>query len=452
MPITADPNSGSGLPCVRSALICIRPARNGVPVRHSAHSGMPQEEGNLASVNFPTDITLFVAIKMIRQEIATMGPDRDRALQLIGHRAMSLTGATGAAIALIDGQIMTCVARSGSLAPDLGARLEIGTGFSGKCIRSGSSLRCDDAQIDDRVDRDSCRALGIRSMIAVPIEQGDRIAGLIEVFSPFAHKFKGTDEIVLEELAKVVSAVLADPRSASTSGNISGPEPDPDGFEREAPARKAADFTFPTLTGIADNLRFSKKLLHASIVILVVAVGVSALGVALWRAWPGVRHRRDVTTLSPRDSSDPEPGIVRTSPLSIPTYANDLGAVRTMAEQGNAAAQFALGTRYANGEDVKQDYSEAARWFTRAAEQGHTMAESILSAYYWQGRGVRQDLTKAYFWLLIAQAGGDQVGRERVAFLASQMAPSQLAAAKAQADQWLREHKVNGVSNLKDGP
>jgi GAF domain/Sel1 repeat len=417
--------------------------RNGVPVRHPAQTGMPQEKSNLASASFSTDTALFVAIKMIRREIAAMGPDRERALQLTVDRALSLTGATGAAIALIDGEIMPCVARSGSLAPEPGSKLQIGTGFSGKCIRSGKSLRCDDAQIDDRVDRDSCCALGIRSMIAVPIEQGNRIAGLIEVFSPFAHKFKGTDEIVLEELAEVVSAVLAAPRSALSSDNRSGPQRDAAGSKWEAPAGKDVEFTL--LAGVADNSEFSKKLIRAAIVILLVAVAVSTLGVALWRVLPGIRHLGDSTTLSPSQGLSPEPGTVGRSALSIPRYANDLAAVRAMAEQGNAAAQFALGARYAIGEDVTQDYGEAVRWFTKAAEQGHPMAESILSAYYWQGRGVPKDLTKAYFWLLVAQAGGDQVGKERVAFLASQMAPSQLAAAKAQADQWLREHKVNAA-------
>ena len=416
-----------------------------LPYGNPAHTGMPQKKGNLASANFSTDTALFVAIKMIRREIAAIGSDLNRALQLISDRALSLTRATGAAIALIDGETMVCVASSGSLAPGPGSRLPTGTGFSGKCIRSGKSLRCDDAQTDDRVDRNSCSALGIRSIIAVPIEQGNRIAGLIEVFSSFAHKFKGTDEIVLEELAEVVSSVLAAPRSASSSEEISGPQRQANGSEAEKPARNDVEFTFQTLAGVGDNSEFSKKLIRASIVVLVVAVVISALGVALWRVWPGVRHRGDASTLSQRDGSSPEAATVRTSPPSIPPYPNDLGAVRAMAEQGNASAQFALGTRYAIGEDVKQDYGEAARWFTRAAEQGHTMAESILSGYYWQGRGVRQDLTKAYFWLLVAQAGGDQVGKDRVAFLASQMAPSQLAAAKAQADQWLREHKRNAA-------
>ena len=42
----------------------------------------------------------------------------------------------------------------------------MGSGFSGECVKSGKVLRSDDADI--RVDQESCRALGVRSIVAVP--------------------------------------------------------------------------------------------------------------------------------------------------------------------------------------------------------------------------------------------------------------------------------------------
>ena len=41
------------------------------------------------------------------------------------------------------------------------------------------------------------------------------------------------------------------------------------------------------------------------------------------------------------------------------------------AEQGNAEAQFILGTMYASGRGVPQDYKEAVKWYRLSAEQGH---------------------------------------------------------------------------------
>ena len=62
-------------------------------------------------------------------------------------------------------------------------------------------------------------------------------------------------------------------------------------------------------------------------------------------------------------------------------------ALRQFAEQGGAAAQTALGSIYANGQGVPQDYSEAAKWFRLAAEQGVAQAQSDLAIAYAQGEG-----------------------------------------------------------------
>ena len=105
-------------------------------------------------------------------------------------------------------------------------------------------------------------------------------------------------------------------------------------------------------------------------------------------------------------------------------------------------AQFALGARYATGEDVKQDYAEAVRWFSRSAQQGHVVAQATLGAYYWAGRGVPQDLTKAYFWSVLAQAGGDEASKYRVAVLTSRMSRAQVVAAQQQANDWIRQHQT----------
>ncbi len=78
---------------------------------------------------------------------------------------------------------MICRASAGPSAPPVGATLQVGSGFSGECVRTGKMLRCDDAETDERVDRESCRALGIRSMLAAPIRLGEKVIGLLEVFS-----------------------------------------------------------------------------------------------------------------------------------------------------------------------------------------------------------------------------------------------------------------------------
>ena len=47
-------------------------------------------------------------------------------------------------------------------------------------------------------------------------------------------------------------------------------------------------------------------------------------------------------------------------------------------DQGNAAAQFALGTMYDRGEGVKQDHMKAQKLYKMARDQGHPAAEFLI--------------------------------------------------------------------------
>jgi localization factor PodJL len=84
---------------------------------------------------------------------------------------------------------------------------------------------------------------------------------------------------------------------------------------------------------------------------------------------------------------------VTSSPLNnVPAAERDL---RAAAVAGNAAAQYEVGQRYANGENVPQDLEQAAYWYNQAADQGLAIAQYRLAAQYEKGRGVAQDNAKA---------------------------------------------------------
>lgn len=68
------------------------------------------------------------------------------------------------------------------------------------------------------------------------------------------------------------------------------------------------------------------------------------------------------------------------------------------AEQGFAIAQSKLGTCYANGQGVAQDYTAAVYWYRKAAEKGNAIAQCNLGYCYSLGQGVPQDFTEAVLW------------------------------------------------------
>src|ERR1700674_1628725 len=388
----------------------------------------------------PADYTsILTALAAIKREVESSGSDLDRALQLLAQRAQTFTRATGAAIALTEGSDMICRASAGPDAPSLGARLTIGSGFSGECVRTGRLLSCEDSETDPVVDRESCRALGIRSMIAVPVRWEDAVIGLLEVFSPEPYAFSSNDSIALERLAGICSSAVhraGAPERASAEHGFQAPDFSESGSTKSAappapvpcvddefPGETPADLPLP-------HFSRARKILLAAAAATVVFAGS-------WLISP-----RDFNGGAGSILASQQPAKPPSNPSAQPAVADDsIEGMRKLAEHGDPTAQFSVGARYATGEDVRQDYAEAVRWFSMAAEQGHVVSQATLGAYYWAGRGVPQDLVKAYFWSVVAQAGGDEASKYRVAHLASRMTRAQITAAQQQANDWIKEHQ-----------
>jgi putative methionine-R-sulfoxide reductase with GAF domain/uncharacterized Zn finger protein (UPF0148 family) len=133
----------------------------------------------------------------------------DSALQLLVERAQYLTGATGAALALPQGEEMVCRASAGSSAPAVGTRLQIFTGLTGESISRRQMLRCDNAETDERVNQEACRALGIASIVVLPLlgSKGE-VCGLFELLSDHPQAFEERDLNALERIAGLTLTAL----------------------------------------------------------------------------------------------------------------------------------------------------------------------------------------------------------------------------------------------------
>jgi hypothetical protein len=140
----------------------------------------------------------------VEYEFRPLGSDLPATLRLIGERARSLTRGTGAVIALGRQGFFLCRASVGASAPALGAHLDVNSGFSGECVRTGKALRCDDTEADPRVEVASCRRLGIRSIVAAPIQYEREIVGLLEVLSTRPYAFEESDVTLVERLAQTI--------------------------------------------------------------------------------------------------------------------------------------------------------------------------------------------------------------------------------------------------------
>jgi len=131
------------------------------------------------------------------------------AISVIAERAQTLTGASGAAIALRKGDEMVCRARSGRTAPDLGVRLQSDSGISADCVRTGEVVLCHDAEKNPQVDLAACQRLGVRSILAAPLRHFRRTLGVFEVFSAAPHAFAASDVTTMQLLSSVMVAAIS---------------------------------------------------------------------------------------------------------------------------------------------------------------------------------------------------------------------------------------------------
>jgi hypothetical protein len=401
----------------------------------------PAEEPETPPLADPATDTL---LANIRRDIEARGLGLDSTLHLLAERARMFTGANGAAVAISSGADMVCRASAGSTAPCIGMRFQPGAGFSGECVRRGVPLCCDDAETDTRVERESCQALGIRSILAVPMRSGSSVIGLLEVFSQRPHAFNRDQAVFLEGLAKIGGAAAgrADSVLAGLSTMAEGPELAP---YAPAPALDlggsgGGGMGPAAASPITSISRHSPSPIWRSLFVVGAAV---ALMVAAAMLVPVIREWMS-------NPAHPSPATHVASPVSsrvppaVDTPPGNLESLRQLAEQGDATAQFALGAHYAVGDGVAQDYSTAAHWFALAANQGHVAAQATLGAYYWSGTGIPKDLNKAYFWSVLAQAGGDKASKYRLAALASSMKRRQIIAAQEEAEEWLKGRQLDG--------
>lgn len=146
----------------------------------------------------------------LEQELAAGFPPAlalDLVLNELVVRAATATHAGAGALALKRGDELVCRAATGRHAPDLGIPLNTSDGVSGACLRTRRSQLCLDTETDPRVDADTCRRQGIRSMLVVPIldqddEQEPELVGVLEVFSSNPAEFVDSDQNLLEIFAR----------------------------------------------------------------------------------------------------------------------------------------------------------------------------------------------------------------------------------------------------------
>ena len=98
-------------------------------------------------------------------------------------------------------------------------------------------------------------------------------------------------------------------------------------------------------------------------------------------------------------------------------YATALKEVRPLAEQGHANAQALLGTMYAYGQGISQNFAEALKWIRKGAEQENVEGMYMLGMMSLNGIAVRKNHAEALKWIRPAAEQGFAQAQYQLGFL-----------------------------------
>lgn len=157
-----------------------------------------------------SEVERMTQIVALQREVTGNQLEVEKVMTVITERVQRLTEASGAIVEMLDGDEMVYRAASGAGSPHHGLRLKAQGSLSGLCIKENTILKCDDAETDDRVNREACRKVGLRSMVVVPLRHNGQSVGVLKVLSSISHAFTPEHIATLELMAAVLSAVLSD--------------------------------------------------------------------------------------------------------------------------------------------------------------------------------------------------------------------------------------------------
>lgn len=102
------------------------------------------------------------------------------------------------------------------------------------------------------------------------------------------------------------------------------------------------------------------------------------------------------------------------------------------AQDGDIAAQNALGNLYYLGLGVPQDFTAAARWYFAAASKNYAAAQLNLANLFRQGLGVGSDPMRAFGWYRMSDINGNPRAEYYMAQLSLEftLSPLQISTAK----------------------
>ncbi len=156
-----------------------------------------------------SDYTLTLAeIVEAQRQIQTRHLELDKAMAVVAERVKRITGASGAAIAILEGSTVRYRAGAGAAALPLGSEAPLDKAVCAASLRTGQVIRSEDVNLEFLFDPETCRPRGIVSLSVVPIYREDEIIGALELYFDKTHGFAEQDIHTCQLMAGLVTEAI----------------------------------------------------------------------------------------------------------------------------------------------------------------------------------------------------------------------------------------------------
>ncbi|HEY3267316.1 MAG TPA: EAL domain-containing protein [Armatimonadota bacterium] len=126
------------------------------------------------------------------------------------QQTIQMLAADGGAIGCVDGDEIVFTDAAGIGDGFMGLRVGIRTSLTGRSLMNREVLHSPDIEADPRVDREPCRRVGFRSLIAVPLIRSGQTVGLLDVMAVQPNAFSERDVQSLRLVAGYLATILGD--------------------------------------------------------------------------------------------------------------------------------------------------------------------------------------------------------------------------------------------------
>ncbi|MEP1206507.1 MAG: peptidoglycan-binding protein [Rhizobiaceae bacterium] len=147
----------------------------------------------------------------------------------------------------------------------------------------------------------------------------------------------------------------------------------------------------------------------------------------------------------PEIASTPQQATPK-SVYDVPATAGPAALVAA-ASSGDPKALFQLGMRYSDGNDVKRNMTESAKWFQHAADAGFAPAQYSLGSLYEKGIGVERNIAKASGWYEKAAVQGNARAMHNLAVIYAMGNPPVVQPNMDTAVVWFKKAAQLGIKD-----